>query len=640
MGSKKDKDFYHSLSRKELQSLCKKYGLPANRSSSDMARSLASYLENQRLGSMTMRERLYEIQEAGLPFSLQLPFKDSDKDFYGLISCQTGSCNGGNFSEAVKSNGLGCCTGDKFYHKDDYGGDSIFFQQTQHPQFVTQYNDSGFKNKEFPTIYFNRNCPSLTRGGNINDVPQIGNKNVDVGSCSNEADFHSSINTSTVSSSSFQFHVKSEEGINLYVDLNSNPSEWVEKLKSEVSICQNMSHSKPQSFRNELGHFEESSKQLKSSFQLNVEDGRIEDGHIHSGLPPSLIIKEHHALLLDNSNGDERPTGSTVMTCAEAVDVSEHLEGHQGLPSFKALPDVQEEIISSGASSAKDGCLITLDSNINSPKEMLASDAMLNISDGAPNLLIVKHKNSTLENETCDNSTVQNGCNPVSSGVIVPGYMSDGSLQMPMPKDVVHQKKDLHSPSENDEFGNLVDQKHNIYAEQGGVVGSTGLCQEIFRNQLPTLVEEQDRSKVINWGESSECSHDELFENCGVLDNIDSNGLGKKRAYIDGDQNDCGMLDAKVLRSRKHPIRKVDDQNDSSMLDIKVLRSGKHPIREVDGDQNDCSMHDAKVLRSGKHPIRKVVPRRSMRLVSKGLHLLPTLFSYWCSSYMGEQLQA
>ncbi|XP_039066857.1 uncharacterized protein LOC120212704 [Hibiscus syriacus] len=585
MGSKKDKGFYHSLSRKELQSLCKKYDLPANRSSSDMARSLASFLENQRLSSMTRRERLYEIQETGLPLSLQLPFKDADKDFYGLISCPAGSCNGGNYSQAVKNNGLDCCAGDKFYHKDDYGGDSIFFQKTQQLQFVTQSNDSGLKNKEFPTIYFNRNCLSPTRQGKMNDLPQIGNKDVNVGACSNEADFHSSINTSTVSSSSFQFH--------------------------------NMSHSRSQSFRNELGHFGESSKQLKSSFQLNVETGRIADGHIHSGLPPSLIIKEHHALQLDKSNGDERPTDSTVMTCAEAVDVSEHLEGHQGLPTFKALPNVQEEVISSGASSAKDGCLITLDSNVSSPKETLASDAMLNISDGAPNLLIVKHKNSNLENEICDNSTLQNGCNPVSSGVIVPGFMSDDSLQMPMPKDVSHQKKALHSPCENVEFGNLVDQKHNTYAEQGGVVGSTGLCQEIYRNQLPTLVEEQDRSKVINWGESSECSHDELFENCGVLDNLDSNGLGKKRAYIDGDQNDCGMHDAKVLRSRKHPIRKVDDQNDCSMLDVKVLRSGKQPNGKVVGDQNDCSMHDAKVLRSGKHPIRKVVPRRSMRLVSK-----------------------
>lgn len=45
MVRKKDVDFYCGFSRKELQSLCKKYNLPANRSSSDMAESLASFFE-------------------------------------------------------------------------------------------------------------------------------------------------------------------------------------------------------------------------------------------------------------------------------------------------------------------------------------------------------------------------------------------------------------------------------------------------------------------------------------------------------------------------------------------------------------------------------------------------------------------
>lgn len=45
MVRKKDVEFYCGFSRKELQSLCKKYSLPANRSSSDMAESLASYFE-------------------------------------------------------------------------------------------------------------------------------------------------------------------------------------------------------------------------------------------------------------------------------------------------------------------------------------------------------------------------------------------------------------------------------------------------------------------------------------------------------------------------------------------------------------------------------------------------------------------
>ncbi|XP_021291102.1 uncharacterized protein LOC110421761 isoform X1 [Herrania umbratica] len=566
MANKEDEGFCHSLSRKELQSLCKKYGLPANRSSSEMAKSLTSFLENQRLSSITAGERLYGTQEAGLPLSLKLQLqpgaslnssRDAGKDCYGLISCPRDRCNGGNYSQAVKSNELGCCTGNKFYDKDDYGG-SIFFQQTPQSQFVSQYDDNGFKNKEFPTICFNRNCLSLMRDGRMkNMLPQIEPRDSNAGACSNEIAFPSSIKTrTTVSPSTFQFHVSSEEGINLYVDLNSNPSEWVEKLKSEVCICQNMSHGKSRTFHKELGRFGESSKQMKSSFQLNVDAGKIKDGHEHTGLSPTLILKENNQLQLDHPDGDDGSLGSTVMTpSGRAVDVSEHLEEDQGLTLIKAHPDSQDQIISGGA---KDGCLITPDSNINSHREKLASDAVLNISDCPLNLLTTEHQNSKLENKICENSTLQNGCNLVSPSGIIPRCLVDGSLKIPMPQDVVHHKDALHSPSENGEFVGVVDLEHNIYAEQGGLAGSTELDPKTCRNRLPTLVEEPGRSKIINGGESSECSQDELFEKiCGGLDKVESNGLGKKRTYIDGDQNDCSMLDSKILRSTKHLIRKV-----------------------------------------------------------------------------------
>ncbi|CAF2059603.1 unnamed protein product [Brassica napus] len=45
MVRRQDVDFYRWFSRKELPSLCKKYSLPANRSTLDMAESLVSYLE-------------------------------------------------------------------------------------------------------------------------------------------------------------------------------------------------------------------------------------------------------------------------------------------------------------------------------------------------------------------------------------------------------------------------------------------------------------------------------------------------------------------------------------------------------------------------------------------------------------------
>ncbi|XP_012478455.2 uncharacterized protein LOC105794035 isoform X2 [Gossypium raimondii] len=547
MENKEDEGLCHSLSRKELQSLCKKYGLPANRSHSDMAKSLASYLENQRLVSMTSGERLYGIQEAGHPLSLKLQLqpgaslntlRDAGKDHYGLISCPLDRCNGGNYSQAVQCNALGCCTGDKFYHKDGGGGGSILFQQRPHSHFVSQYDDSGFKNKEFQTISSNRDCLSLSRDRRMNDMPQIGHEDTGVAACFDGPFFPSSINTSTVSPPSFQFHVSSEEGINLYVDLNSNPSEWIEKLKSEVSICQDMSHCKSKTSPKELGRFGESSKQMERSFQLNVDTGEMKDDFIHSGLPPNLIIKETSSLQFDHPDGDNGSFDSAVMVpCGRAVDLSEHLEGDRGLTLVRAHPDSQEQIISAIAPCAKDKCLVAPNSNINSLREKLGGDAALNISNGPLSLL-------RKENEICENSTLQSSCHLVSSGRMVPGCQPDGSLLMQKPEDVVHQKDALYSPGDNGEFVDLVDPKHKFYADQGGLAGSTDLNQETFRTRLPTLVEEQDKSKINNWGESSE-----------GLDNVESNGLGKKRACIDGDKNDCSMLDAKILRSTKHLIK-------------------------------------------------------------------------------------
>lgn len=45
MVNKAKKGFYDNLSRKELQNMCKLYGLPANRSHSELEKSLFAYLE-------------------------------------------------------------------------------------------------------------------------------------------------------------------------------------------------------------------------------------------------------------------------------------------------------------------------------------------------------------------------------------------------------------------------------------------------------------------------------------------------------------------------------------------------------------------------------------------------------------------
>lgn len=45
MGYKESYEAYINLSRKELQGLCKKHNLPANKCQSELAKSLASYFK-------------------------------------------------------------------------------------------------------------------------------------------------------------------------------------------------------------------------------------------------------------------------------------------------------------------------------------------------------------------------------------------------------------------------------------------------------------------------------------------------------------------------------------------------------------------------------------------------------------------
>lgn len=50
---------------------------------------------------------------------------------------------------------------------------------------------------------------------------------------------------SSPSSSSFEFHVSSEEGISLSVDLNFNPSDWINSMTNEVNVYDSMRPRKP-----------------------------------------------------------------------------------------------------------------------------------------------------------------------------------------------------------------------------------------------------------------------------------------------------------------------------------------------------------------------------------------------------------
>ncbi|KAI3965193.1 hypothetical protein MKX01_027684 [Papaver californicum] len=67
-----------------------------------------------------------------------------------------------------------------------------------------------------------------------------------------------------------EFHVRSEEGINIFVDLNSSLSDWMKKLKSELCIHPEKLNANSRVLHHELGIFSESEEQMKTSFLRNT----------------------------------------------------------------------------------------------------------------------------------------------------------------------------------------------------------------------------------------------------------------------------------------------------------------------------------------------------------------------------------
>ncbi|KAJ0246648.1 Uncharacterized protein HA466_0171580 [Hirschfeldia incana] len=262
----KDVDFYCGFSRKELQSLCKKYSLPANRSSSDMAESLASYFEKNSLNSVG----------------------------FGVGGIQGGS--------ATTSRGPVSRTWD--VKRDSYGNDLNItregcFQSTvaRGPGFIlgdstqSQERNGGLK---------------LSEGGPMDPRLENRMKEVDNGGSSS-------------SSSSFEFHVGMEEGISLSVDLNFNPLDWVNSMTNEVNVYDSMRPRRPAP--DDLGIDDATKcKKQKSSGQDKDVDVRRESSTSPAMKENTQVPSDHH------SNGELCPAPSAIQPCKEknGVNLSIH----------------------------------------------------------------------------------------------------------------------------------------------------------------------------------------------------------------------------------------------------------------------------------------------------------------------------
>lgn len=123
---------------------------------------------------------------------------------------------------------------------------------------------------------------------------------------------------SSTSVSSLEFCVRSEEGINLFVDLSSSLPDWSKRLENEVRIFQDLQMDKFQRFRQEL----------MGSFMGNVDAGfRISSYCAHTDRSPDSFARKNSKSRNEYPGADDG-LSSNMMTkpCVVSVEMSMHLQ--------------------------------------------------------------------------------------------------------------------------------------------------------------------------------------------------------------------------------------------------------------------------------------------------------------------------
>lgn len=328
---------------------------------------------------------------------------------------------------------------------EDFDSSRNTFDDTSHLQNVTVHDESCFNsNKGSPKKRSGKNCSDHAREGGAGDFPPIQHRDVSIGSSSGE---NACASSTKAPSSLFEYHVESDKGINLFVDLNSSSSYWTNRLKNEVYICSHENNERFQGLHQDLGQILAASARQDKNFSLwNKLSGHgPNDGHVETAFFPSSILREND-VLEDAPNVADGLFGScAVQACSVAVETTGSLQEDQEiLLSSQPSSDAQNHMVSRTKICPEDG-ETTLNSSICSfPKVKSTSNSSANsTSDGPKSFSAREHQNSKLSSEICENSTQQNTSNFLSPSV------ASGSVEMRLSEDVNHCRSASFSPGGN-----------------------------------------------------------------------------------------------------------------------------------------------------------------------------------------------
>lgn len=132
---------------------------------------------------------------------------------------------------------------------------------------------------------------------------------------------------------SFEFSVTSENGINLYVDMNSSLVDWHKRLENGMCICRCVEESKSPSFREQLLYLGNSRKRTQDSFGQKSEN-RMKDSNSSFVSSPNSLNKKGDNGFLSHSDAENWPFQVfAAAACSSAQEDSNCLEEHKEQPA-------------------------------------------------------------------------------------------------------------------------------------------------------------------------------------------------------------------------------------------------------------------------------------------------------------------
>ncbi|XP_022955760.1 uncharacterized protein LOC111457658 isoform X1 [Cucurbita moschata] len=227
--------------------------------------------------------------------------------------------------------------------------------------------------------------------------------------------------------SAIEFYVWSDEGINLFVDLDSSPLDWTERLKNEVYICESIYRDKclQQNLCWFKGH-----KEFAECFQWNNHPGLLKDDYLQKEAPSSSNLMTDNCMVidqLDEANGSV--IFSAITSRAINADASERIDEDQTIISSETDFDVQnQKLAGSEICTEEDNREMNLDNDMNNA--LRKTDISDPVSGGPSSLSTSDHQNLILETDICETSTLQNSCRILNLSVDNPGSLAAGPMDM------------------------------------------------------------------------------------------------------------------------------------------------------------------------------------------------------------------